>query len=1526
MRVFLTNPKKMIFISKTSMIIVLGIDFLVDNNSHAIIPLFSFFCGAIVFYSLFLENIFISKKNFIQLFNYYMSMIYMLSGFFVLFGHIMKKKERNNYFFVFIIINLIMFLILYFWVFRIKIINFKDEIQFLNEFEIYLHTKSLLESIEHKSNDREIIMNYLQYQTYHSSYFNKELNEEDRKYNFYLIIEKILKKRMVLFKNSLLLKLMHFIILKNYLKNNKSAYLILYHLYYDIDNKLFSANFSQFFFIFKLKKSIEDDSIEFNFNKNNISIRYQVNTLMDLISNISEQYYSFWNLLLSSIQKKEIKQINKIGRKIHQLIQQIDSKFKEIENTKYKNSKIFLLYGYYLRDILNDKEKAEKYINDEFIPKIEEKPKYNNKSDYIETPNLQFLIISIKKNYMIFERVTKDFCIHLGYLPEELIGKNINIIFPEILKKEYENEFKKNLQNLHFKKEKKDFYFKTKGKFLLIFPMNISLEFDEEHNYYLLCELIINQFVILNTKTTDKICHIITDVNCYISLFSSNSIILLELNSKFISSTIDLTLFITEFQEEINQASLKNKNNDMKKIKIKILREKYLNHEKEINWNLNDKYFKIKCKEIFINGKLQGYYFYMSKININKKELSIIKNNNDITLDLLPNKKKDFQRAKTVRKISKDIVKESLIYEKIFIDDEFIPGLEKEVSFFPESKEYLFINKENKKSQDSIIDYINKNEINKKKRKKSNNSKKISQMKTFSENTSKDSSNLSSSDLSDDDDDDEDKNISENNVETFDNFDNEEEQNELDFFKTSPVHLDKCYFINFENISFYIYDYEKHLPVEVKDYDKKSQIELIINDESNNKDNIFPSLSIIKKTTLKKVLKKNENLSDKNKKKKIEQSEEITFEKSNLNIFIFIWIIIVLLNFIGFLIISFFFFSFCESLRNKIIQTIRIHNSISDIMEDSNKAFYYSCHIITFKNTLYMNLHTSKIVLENLFKQYLNQIFKNLIERCKQINIYSIHASSKNKFKIDNYTLKLVSLSSNLKRNTSISKAMNLIEEFSFSIYYFINLDEKDFLLSNKYFNFILANYESLLYNDLKGFSDIFMDESYNLIDEFYLIIIICFIFFFLIYIISFLLQCYIISRIYDEQEKATNIFFKINPDYIINAIQNCENFIELHQKDKTNPEYLVSNPIINLSQEDVNDISSNNSILETKSLIRRSVQFDLKKKKKTLIKQSESNICSKKKIYNSYIIIFNILILILLMNLLYIIIIQITKYRYTFNLSNIYVLILRQKTFLINNYNYIRIMICYYPYRYNKGQINDIYIYLQSYLKMSFETNQNMFTDIMDQIHYLKSEELNLFNKLMNSDICQYIDDYMTKNNLTCDDFADGIGHYGLISSSIYAFQLILYIENNLENIIHKGQEKGFYYNEIIYRSDIINELYPNDTSLWDEYQKLNPFLVLNDEHYHALMLLIEQLIQSASYYLTNNFKSKMIDIIEDIKIQIIACEISFFIILIITIYFFLLPRILRKNEEITEEKNMLKIIPKNELEQLLIKENIKI
>ena len=146
------------------------------------------------------------------------------------------------------------------------------------------------------------------------------------------------------------------------------------------------------------------------------------------------------------------------------------------------------------------------------------------------------------------------------------------------------------------------------------------------------------------------------------------------------------------------------------------------------------------------------------------------------------------------------------------------------------------------------------------------------------------------------------------------------------------------------------------------------------------------------------------------------------------------------------------------------------------------------------------------------------------------------------------------------------------------------------------------------------------------------------------------------------------------------------------------------------------------------------------------------------------------------------------------------------------------------------------------------------------------------------------------------------------------------------LKNILFKVKKKGFLYNEVFSPSDIINQLYPHDTNLYNDYINLNPFLILNSYKYHNLNILVEDLIQNSFGYLSDFLKEKMINVINSTQNQIIFFHIIFELLIIFAIYFFFLPNILKKNDEIREEKNMLKIIPKNELEQILIKENIRI
>ena len=93
----------------------------------------------------------------------------------------------------------------------------------------------------------------------------------------------------------------------------------------------------------------------------------------------------------------------------------------------------------------------------------------------------------------------------------------------------------------------------------------------------------------------------------------------------------------------------------------------------------------------------------------------------------------------------------------------------------------------------------------------------------------------------------------------------------------------------------------------------------------------------------------------------------------------------------------------------------------------------------------------------------------------------------------------------------------------------------------------------------------------------------------------------------------------------------------------------------------------------------------------------------------------------------------------------------------------------------------------------------------------------------------------------------------------------------------------------------------------------------IINKKKTNDLVVLIQQLIQGASSYLSSYYKQRMNYIVDNIKIIVYQFVLILYYSLIIIFS-------LRKNEEMMKERKMLDIIPKNELEQILIKEDIRI
>ena len=203
------------------------------------------------------------------------------------------------------------------------------------------------------------------------------------------------------------------------------------------------------FKIYQCKKYLEEyDSIgnkekEEILESNDIFqvMEYKKNTIefKKLLSKSSYLYYDFWSSLYNSHLQgiEDIKKLNDIGAELNILIENIEKIFEKLREIKNNDLSIIKLYESFVKNILNDKEKYEKYSNISMNlitdDKIQEKEiDFSNYDIKLLTDNdeYKFLIISANEsNKGTIINISLNACIIFGYHPNEIIGKNMNVLF-----------------------------------------------------------------------------------------------------------------------------------------------------------------------------------------------------------------------------------------------------------------------------------------------------------------------------------------------------------------------------------------------------------------------------------------------------------------------------------------------------------------------------------------------------------------------------------------------------------------------------------------------------------------------------------------------------------------------------------------------------------------------------------------------------------------------------------------------------------------------------------------------------------------------------------------------------------------------------------------------------------------------------------------------------------------------------------------------------------------------------------------
>ena len=294
-----------------------------------------------------------------------------------------------------------------------------------------------------------------------------------------------------------------------------------------------------------------------------------------------------------------------MGYKIGRLVNDIKYQFEKITTMKLKDKKVYALYGYYLKEILNENENNDledilKGLSGNFTHV------FNgiNLNDIHTSSNFHFILISARSsNFGIVEKISPEIAKILRYETEDLIGKPIDIFLPYFLVNEHKNYLKKyfeiNSNSTYNFLKKKPFNLRSKEKFLETIALNITIHIDEDSFPFIFAQIEEEEQLNIYQENSTT-CYIITDNLFIIKNFTSNSIQLLTLQTNVLDDFTEITPFIKEFNEDIHSHIAKKNFEttimDIHLIKEAIIKNNFINFEEEriISWSLNNQFFKIK--------------------------------------------------------------------------------------------------------------------------------------------------------------------------------------------------------------------------------------------------------------------------------------------------------------------------------------------------------------------------------------------------------------------------------------------------------------------------------------------------------------------------------------------------------------------------------------------------------------------------------------------------------------------------------------------------------------------------------------------------------------------------------------------------------------------------------------------------------------------------------------------------------------------------------------------------------------------
>lgn len=301
----------------------------------------------------------------------------------------------------------------------------------------------------------------------------------------------------------------------------------------------------------------------------------------------------FWNLLWGPNQddQEDLTKLNEYGTNINKLIQKVDYFFDKLKKVKNNDKETIQIYYDYLSNILNDTEKSKFYKN--MLKDIElAKQNYDDMNlingdmnALSSSDEYQYIRLSAQPHKLgIIENISLGVCNVLGYSRDELVGKDVEIIQPDIFHLHHKKLLRKKISKVNqfkldeeekfnmtgkcrkYKPEFKDLYTfgKTKSRYLM--PLFLSISYipnAEEEESFFVSKVSYSDFI----NKQNRQLYIIVGKNFLIQNFTANCMPILELNINSINNPIfDIFKFIKEFSDSLHMYKEERENLTLEEI------------------------------------------------------------------------------------------------------------------------------------------------------------------------------------------------------------------------------------------------------------------------------------------------------------------------------------------------------------------------------------------------------------------------------------------------------------------------------------------------------------------------------------------------------------------------------------------------------------------------------------------------------------------------------------------------------------------------------------------------------------------------------------------------------------------------------------------------------------------------------------------------------------------------------------------------------------------------------------------------